>query len=234
MLKFISKGLCVIVTLFTISACEDNMLQRNAQSPDGKTFGGDGGRPGGFKQNPGESYPFPEIIETEFIPRYDLFEEFKCLTWKITWPEYDGDYSSQYIPTVLSLNNGELNSFNFLNNTDPENTFNSTMSLYYSQKVATTITMWDELDYTFGLEDSPEMETVFFAKSDYSLETIMVWVTKRPQLFENHWPNGFDTELDYSEGDIIQFQLSEAKLYGGIRIVSMTPRIIEVYLAVPN
>lgn len=71
--------------------------------------------------------------------------------------------------------------------------------------------------------------------SDEPLDNIIYWVTERPSLFETLWP-GFGAateEVDYSEGDFIQFALFSGH-YGGIRIVSMTPRIIEIYLAVPN
>ena len=66
-----------------------------------------------------------------------------------------------------------------------------------------------------------------------------VLVQNRPKLFVNNWPGGGENEVDYQEGDFIHFQLSNtslsvAELYGGIRIVSMSPRIVEVYLALPN
>jgi len=233
MFRIIFRVISIITTIFITSACDDNMLQRNSQATGATTLGGDG-RPGGLKPNPGESYRFPEIIETEFIPPYEFFAETKCLTWRITWPQYDSDYSSQYIPTVLSLNNGELNSFNFLNGTHPQNTHNSTISLYYHQEVKSANIMWDELDHSFDTDGYEEMLNVNFEESSVSLETLMDWVTKRPDLFKHHYPvASFYNELKYEEGDFIQFHITKAELYGGIRIVSMTPRIIEVYLAVP-
>jgi hypothetical protein len=90
--------------------------------------------------------------------------------------------------------------------------------------------MWENLDYA----DVSEMEVPFFVLSDQPLDNIIDWVTERPDLFELHWPGGGTNDLSYSEGDFIQFWLSDAGLYGGIRIVKMSPRIIEVYLAVPN
>ena len=90
--------------------------------------------------------------------------------------------------------------------------------------------LWAELDHA----DVLLMEMPFFVLSDQPLDNIKYWVTERPSLFEIHWPGGGDDELDYSEGDIIQFALVDSGFYGGIRIVSMSPRIIEVYLAVPN
>lgn len=207
-------------------------MQRNQQTVGGKTLGGGGhDGPGGFEENPDGRYPYPEIIEKEYIPPYDLFAEEKCLAWRITWPWYDDDFDSEKIPTVLSFNTGALNSINYLNNTSPGNTHNGTLSLYYNYKVESANTMWSELTYSFG---EPSMETVYFAKNDVSLETIMDWVTERPSLFEHHWPGSSYNDMEYEEGDFIQFELENANRYGGIRIVSMTPRIIEVYLAVPN
>jgi len=78
------------------------------------------------------------------------------------------------------------------------------------------------------------METVRFAKVDKSVSTIKYWVEERPDQFENYWPGSSDVELEYESGDFFMFELTDQKLYGGIRIVSMSPRIVEVYLAVLN
>jgi hypothetical protein len=230
MFQLVSKLMCIGIMAVAIVSCEDSLMQRNPPTVGGKTLG-DGRGPGDYKQNPGESYRFPEIIETEYIPRQNLFDEWKCLAWKITWPSYDSDYDSEMIPTVLSLNNSELNSINFLNNTHPQNTHNGTMSLYYNYKVESANTMWTELEYSLGAES---METVYFAKGDVSLADLMDWVQERPNLFNVYWPESSYNDLEYEEGDFIHFKLEDAERYGGIRIVSMTPRIIEVYLAVPN
>jgi hypothetical protein len=221
--------------LFAVS-CEDNGIQRNAQPIGGKTLGGRDDGAGGFKQNPGETYPYPEIIEREFIPPYDLFDGVKCLTWRITWPSYDSDYDYELIPTVLSLKSGGLNSFRYLNNSAPQLTYNSIMSLYYDSKVESTNSMWSELDHSFGPEASDEMQTVYFVKGSVPLDELMDWVQIRPSRFEINWPGvGIGNyEMEYEEGDFIHFWLSDSNQYGGIRIVSMAPRIIEVYLAVEH
>ena len=231
MLKSKIQVWCIVVTILTLAACEDNLLQRNQSTIGGKTLGDGRDGPGGFKQNPGETYPFPEIIETEFIPPYEFFDYRKCRTWKITWPAYDSDYDPDLIPSVLSLNNGELNSFNYLNSTSPENTYNSTISLYYGSRVESAGTMWDQLTYSFYGED---MESVTFAPYDLSVKSILHWVTERPKLFEVNWPGSTDHVLEYEEGDFILFKLGFAGQYGGVRIVSMTPRVIEVYVALPT
>lgn len=227
------KLFCAVVGMLvlTLAGCEDSLMQRNQQTVGGKTFGGGDEGPGGFTENPDGRYPFPEIIETEYIPSYDLFNETKCLAWRITWPAYDDDFDIDKIPTVLSVNNSALNSINYLNNTSPGNTHNGTFSLYFNDKVESANTMWTELTYSFGAES---METVYFAESDVPLKNIMDWVMERPSLFKSYWPESSYNDMEYGEGDFIQFKLEDAKLYGGIRIVSMTPRIIEVYLAVPN
>jgi hypothetical protein len=222
---------CLGMVILALAGCEDHLLQRDQPTFGGKTIGDGREGPGGFKQNPGETYPFPEIIETEFIPSYEFFDYRMCKAWRITWPLYDSDYDLDLIPSVLSLNNGELNSFNYLNNTSPENTYNSTLSLYYGSRVESAGVMWDQLTYSFDAED---MESVTFAEYDLSVKSIMHWVTERPKLFEVNWPGSTDNLLEYEEGDFILFKLGFAGHYGGVRIVSMTPRIIEVYLALPT
>ncbi len=226
----------VSILVMTLAGCEDNAFQRDHRSVGGKTIGGGGfDGPSDFENSNG-TYPYPKIIEREYIPSYEFFAYTKCLTWRIEWPEYDGSYDINQIPTVLSRHTGVLNSFNFLNNNSAQQTYNGTFSLYFENKVESANTMWNELDHSFGAGNN--MEGIYFAHSDQTLDNIKDWVTKRPSLFESYWPGSSDNELEYQEGDFIQFKLDNTlesqQLFGGIRIVSMTPRIIEVYLAVPN
>lgn len=231
----ISKVMCVSFALLSLSACEEQLIQRSPSTVGGKTIGGGGDRPGGFKGNPGESYTFPKVIYQEFVPSYEPFAEFKCRTWRIEWPWYDSDYDFNMIPTMLSVNTGELNSFNFLNNGEPQSTFNSTLSLHYGSRVESTSTMWDELDYTFNTPGDDAIEKVDFIKGNISVQALQNMSQNRPELFEDYWPDGIEEQkLNYQEGDFIHMWIGDRNLYGGIRIVSMTPRIIEVYLAVPN
>lgn len=214
--------------------CEESFMTRD-QHPvlEGKTFGGGSEGPGSYTDHPnGDRYPYPEIVDKVFIPPYDLFAGMKCLAWKITWPDYEGTADIDKIPTVFRTN-GALNSFYYLNNVDPQNTYDTKFSIYYDDKVTSSNVLWNELDYTFN---SPvgSMETVRFAKVDQPVSTIQYWVEERPQLFESNWPGSTDLELDYEEGDFFIYHLTSQNLYGGIRIVSLSPRIIEVYLAVPN
>jgi len=232
-LKLAVLYLISVMIMIFIAGCEENFMTRNPQTTFGKTFGGVDERPGGFTDHPsGDRYPYPHIIEKVYIPPYDLFSDKKCLAWRIEWPDYDDDADVDIIPTVFAMN-GALNSFYYLNNVDPENTYKTKFSICYDDKVVTSVEMWDELDYTFN-SPSEAMELVRFAKVDKTLDVIQFWVEERPDQFENYWPGVGETELDYVEGDFIMYQLTDQNLYGGIRIASMNPRIIEVYLAVPN
>ena len=163
----------------------------------------------------------------------------KSLTWRISWPEYAASADIGAIPTMFTLPIGALYSFNYLNSIDKENTYRTNFSLYYQDRVETAYTLWDELNIPLG--EGTSMVTTYFAKTDQPLSNIEDWVKERPSLFQSYWPGSSDDKLDYEEGDIILFWNSGENYqnpyddqYGGIRIVSMMPRIIEVYLAVPN
>ncbi len=231
MLHVIKKTTIGILFL-TAAACTDTMFDRGSQGITGAA-GERENRAIDSKAIPG-GYRYPTIIEREYISPHDAFSYYKCKAWRIEWPSYANSYDAGLIPTVLSVNNGALNSFNYLNSTSPLNTFNATMSLYYENKLESANSMWDELDHTF--DNASDMETVRFAKHTtvWPLNTIMYWVTERPKNFISFWPGIGEGELAYVEGDFIQFHLTEADLYGGVRIVKMSPRIIEVYLALPD
>lgn len=230
------KKATLVITLLMLSACVDSMLERGSQKVTDITDERNGHSGGDTEGIPPGAVRFPKIIEREYIPRYELFSHVKCRAWRIEWPSYSNSYDAGLIPTVLAVDNGALNSFKFLNGTSPSNTYNATMSLYYENTLESANNMWDELDHSFDDEAISEMESVQFAKHDteWPLSTIIDWVTERPTLFESYWPGIGDAEFTYAEGDFIQFKLTKANLYGGVRIVKMSPRIIEVYLAVPN
>lgn len=228
------RSLILIFFSVTVISCVENEQQF---SPRGKIASrtifnpNDRGGWEGIPESGGSwNYPYPDIIEREFIPSYPMFDDTKCLAWRITWPSYNASADDTKIPTVFATMNGALNSFNYLNNVSAANTHKTDFSLYYENKVNGSATMWAELDYA----DGALMEVPSFALSNQPLENIIDWVTERPDLFEFHWPGGGTPDLSYNEGDFIQFWFSKSGLYGGIRIVSMSPRIIEVYLAVPN
>ncbi len=225
---------CTVFILLVVISCDDSLMQRHPQELGAEIF--DDPNRGGIddEQNApgGHGYPYPDIIKREFIPKVRDFADFKCLAWRITWPWYDSDDGSGIIPTVFSRKTGALNSFDYLNATHFQNTYNGTMSLYYQNRLEGVNSLWDELDY--ALIGFNSIEPIIFVKSDWSLAEIIDRVTGRPKLFKSLWPGGGSSEIDYEEGDFFQFYLNTAELYGGVRIVSMSPRIIEVYLAIPN
>lgn len=239
MKKLDSLSAILLVACFAITGCYENYVSpattvsdKTINDPDRDFLIGvpDHDLPEGIRANDYWRYPYPNIIEREYIPPNDMFDHTKCLAWRITWPSYDASADDDMIPTVFTTSNGGLNSFDYLNNIHFSNTYKTDFSLYYGERVEASAAMWENLDYA----NASEMETPVFAYCEYSLSTVIDWVTERPTLFKSYWPNGYLNDLDYEEGDIIQFKLSKANLYGGIRIVQMNPRIIEVYLAVPN
>jgi hypothetical protein len=230
--KLINFGYMGLIFL-GLGACEDNLMQKYPPTVGAKIFDDTGRNTLDEEQNaPGNSYPYPDIIKREFIPTDRSFAHTKCFAWRITWPSYDSDDGSGMIPTVWSRKTGALNSFDYLNGTSPQNTYDGTISLHYQNKLEAVNSLWTELDYSFsGFEN---IEPVVMVKADWTLPEIIDRVTTRPGLFESLWPGGGSSEIDYEEGDFFLFYLYTPDLYGGVRIVSMSPRIIEVYLAVPN
>lgn len=227
--------IALFFVLFALSACDDHVVERSTQPLRGASAG-ETGHPDKKAPDPGSNFSFPEIIETEFIPTKQVHTAMKCRAWRITWPAYSNTYNGDFIPTILSLNNGELNSIHFLNNTDKQNTYNGTLSLYANQKVKSADTMWPDLIHAEGMFLNGIMETVVFAPGEISLDNLMYFVMESPGSFETLWPDdaAINYDLPYENGDFFYIWLSLQDLYGGVRIVSVSPRIIEVYLAVPN
>jgi hypothetical protein len=230
MKKLTSLVLCIVLVplCLMITNCGENYLTPSKTIGTRPSSNPGADLPEGIPESGNWNYPYPTIIKREYIPPNRFFVHTKCLAWRITWPAYNASADVNKIPTVFSPN-GALNSFNYLNSVDPQNTLNSVFSLYYDDKVEVSAGLWAELDYA----DVGQMEITYFVLSNQPLGNIIDWVTERPSLFESYWPGGGDNDLNYSEGDFIQYKLGD-DLYGGIRIVSMSPRIIEVYLAVPN
>jgi len=228
--------LSINFTALVLTGCMDQEIQRTPQPIGGKTIGHVDDRPGGFQQNPGESYPNPEIFYQEFVPPEPSLSEWRCHTWRITWPMYDSDFDQELIPTIFSIGSGNLNSLNFINNQSPHVTFKTTMSLHINRKIYSSSDMMLFLDY----EDFPfewENEDTYFKMGNVSLNDLTEWVQERPLAFKYNWPapeaRG-DTRMEYQEGDFIHFRMATPDHYGGIRIVSDSPRIIEVYLAIKD
>lgn len=223
----------ISVCLFTLCSCEEQAISRmEVTTPTSQVSTLEGGVKSG-----GQTLPAPSIIKQTFIPTYSPFSETKCHAWRITWPTYPAGTDPNLIPTVFTTSSGGLNSFHFLNNTSATTTYKTNFNLYNNAKVETANTLWTELKYTFdGLQN---METTRFYKSSYTVKTIEYMVKERPSLFESYFNNVQDvnnlyTEFTYQQGDIFLYKLEKQNRYGGVRIVSMTPRIIEVYLTEPN
>ncbi|MBO0930861.1 hypothetical protein [Fibrella aquatilis] len=230
-----------VVTVFAslmmaLCGCENSFIERQAPSAqaDGFRLNVPLEGPGGYVPIPG-GLPYPTITKQTFIPERELFAHTKCHTWRIEWPNYPVGTDPNKIPTVFTLSNGALNSFDYLNGQPASTTYKTHVNLYHNAQLEMARTMWDELTYNFGAGD--EMETVWFNKTNHSAKTIEGWVKDRPSLFEINWVDNNQEPPVYQQGDIFLFKVMKpmaANRYGGIRIVSMTPRIIEVYLAVPN
>ncbi|MEM9673118.1 MAG: hypothetical protein AAF992_11020 [Bacteroidota bacterium] len=187
--------------------------------------------PGGFTDQPG-GVPYPNIIEQTYIPDYDWFAHTKCIAWRIEWPAYDGSVNSDQIPSFFKTGNGALNSLEYLLSIDPVNKKKLNFSLYTDEKIEAA----NDIGELWPWPESIEAKSVYFGKIDMPVSTIEHWATERPSQFENYWEyvDSIEIEIDYQAGDFFIYHLSDENQYGGIRIVSMSPRIIEIYKAVPN
>ncbi|GAB3643332.1 hypothetical protein [Spirosoma arcticum] len=231
--------------LITVFGCEESSI--TLQEPTARTDRGFTNPPGGgdsFPEgNPSDKapspggLPYPTITKQTFIPDYDLWAQTKCHAWRIEWPNYPAGTDPNKIPTVFTLSNSALNSFDYLNGRPAITTYKTNFNLYHNAQIEMSETLWDELIYSFGAGE--EMESIWFNKVTISVKTLEHWVTERPALFESNWVDNNQEPPVYQQGDVFLFRLfgvtpADPDRYGGIRIVSMTPRIIEVYLAVPN
>jgi hypothetical protein len=180
---------------------------------------------------------YPTIQHVTYIPRDPANAHTKCLAWKISWPANQDMMAPDQIPTMFSYHNGALNSFKYLNAVDPMNTFNTTFSLYYENKFMTL----ENLDLIAQLTHFNKINhlyyhDVFIGKLNESPATVESWVKENPGILEtNVWNNISKVDhFEYQEGDMFIFHEQGYQHNGIVRIVSMQPRVIEVYLAVPN
>ncbi|WP_276372846.1 hypothetical protein [Chryseolinea sp. H1M3-3] len=228
----------VVLGSIIIGGCEDPALTRNPSAQLGTTIlhGNDEG-PGSYTDHPnGSRYAYPEIIFKEFIPKDDLYN-WKTLAWRITWPVYAPGADADKIPTLFSLN-GALNSFYYLNNVDPANTYKTVFSLYHDNKLTRPADLATELDFVATAPKGSMKEAWFvYDKWNTPLDHIQHMVEQAPGGFQWNYYDEMTGEIAYNAGDYFKFRLDqpgEPTRWGGIRIVSMTPRIIEVYVAVPQ
>ncbi|MEQ9442922.1 MAG: hypothetical protein RIG62_28040 [Cyclobacteriaceae bacterium] len=187
-------------------------------------------QPGDFTGQPG-GQPYPTIIKQVYPVDIANYQE--CLAWRIEWPDYPAGVDPDMIPSFFATSTGTLNSLNFMNGTHPVNKKKLNFTLFTDEKIASANEVTDLWDW-----QGPSAEAVYFAKIKKTAEQIEAWVATRPSNFENYWSQAkyLGTEAYYEKGDFFIFQLPGQSpiRYGGIRIVSESPRIMEVYLAVPN
>ena len=88
-----------------------------------------------------------------------------------------------------------------------------------------------------GLGQFGPENDINFKKYDMTPQGIEILVTQQPSHFSTYYVDSENSveEPEYEEGDFFLFKIESNPIrYGGIRIVSESPRIIEVYLAVVN
>lgn len=226
--SFRKLSLSLVIGMFLLLAsCYDEEVNLN------KTAAPSREAPGDYADQPGSgTVVYPSILKQTFIPDYERFAHTKCIAWRIEWPVYGGGMDPDQIPTFFATSKGSLNSFDYLQSVDPANKQKVNFSLYLDSKVeaATNISNLWALGEVLNVQD------VRFRKLGLTPSEIEFFATERPSLFEDYWEYAESSvfEADYQEGDFFLYQLLSDQLFGGIRIVSDSPRIIEVYLAVPN
>ena len=190
------------------------------------------GGPGGKVVNPGGGeYAYPKIIRRTYVPEYEPWANTRCQAIRIEWPLYEEEVDSEMIPDLLATATRSLYTFNYVES-DPVLKANLDFSLYRENKLQipyNTAGLYPLGGYTG--------EYPSFVKHNIGRETIEHWVTERPSQFESYYKNSKDPktdEVDYQEGDFFLMYLDKKNRYGGVRIVSESPRIIEVYIAEPN
>lgn len=237
-MKNIRFVVTAVVAVLTLGGCEDLSMTKNPSTPIDVTTLPDYEGPGSYADHPnGDRYAYPAIIFKEYIPRDDLYD-WKTFAWRITWPEYAPDADAGKIPTLFSLN-GALNSFDYLNSVDPGNTYKTVFSLYYENKLTRSANLAGELDFVAMAPKGSMTETWFnFDEWNIPLDFIQWMVEQAPGGFHWNYDEDMAGEVEYNEGDFFFIMLDqptgEPTRWGGIRIVSMTPRVIEVYVAVPQ
>ncbi len=221
--------------LMALCSCEEQSITRQEPTTATSQASARQSGEGGIIKSGGQPLPSPTVIEQTYVPTNEFFADFRCRTWRITWPTYPAGTNPNLIPTMFSVTNGTPYSFNFLNKTEAANTYKMDFNLYHNNNLASVYDMWSELIHV--VDAGEKKEQAYFTKSMHTAAQVETWVKGRPDLFKHYYDytNDNTTEIEnYQKGDIYLFELINKKRYGGVRIVSMTPRIIEVYLAEPN
>lgn len=185
----------------------------------------------GDKAIPLGGLPYPKIIRRTYIPEYDPFANTRCQAIRIEWPLYEADVDPEMIPDLLTTATRSLYTFNYVES-DPVIKASLDFSLYRENKLQIP-------NNTPGLYPLGGYTGEFprFVKHNIGKETIKHWATERPSHFEYYYKNSKEPktdEVDYQAGDFFLMYLDKKNRYGGVRIVSESPRIIEVYIAEPN
>lgn len=226
-MKNVQRGTILLLMALTVvfTACQEEEISNL-----GKTNRPPQGDADDFANQP-SGVPYPEIIEQYYLANLTHYQG--CRAWSIEWPEYANDVDPDMVPTFFATSTGHLNSLNYLLNASSFKRNKATFSLYADQKIEAATEVSDLWDWT-GIG----AEAVYFRKINKTADQIQKWVTTRPSNFENYWNDAgnIETTIEYQVGDFFIFQLPGQSpiRYGGIRVLSSSPRIIEAYLAIPN
>jgi hypothetical protein len=177
------------------------------------------GSPTDIQQNPGAQQQLPtvKVIKQEFT---------HAKGWRITWN--GGIVSSDNwtkIQSIFSTVTGSVNSIHFLNNTSWENTDNADFMLYSGDLTATS-----EISQ---LTKKSALHATTFKLTSMKVNELEDAAKNNPNLFGTIYALAFDqattTKPDYKAGQIYVFKTARASAkYGAVRVVSMSPRVIEV------
>ncbi len=230
-LKSTVFNLSLAVLFLMNSSCEQEQIIKH-QSVTTNT-GINHRQPNGFTDLPlGGRYPYPDIIKRDYSTPEDEPFHSKCFAYRITWPDYDGGFDVTKIPTMFSAN-GALNSFYFLNNVGVKTSLNTLFSIFHENKIKRSIDMGSYIDHILNAAEG-SMDTLLFLfdkDKDIPIDHLETTVKTTPSAFLYWWGKyGIPVEeLEYAVGDVIFYRLANKHVYGAIRIVSMSPRIIEIY-----
>ncbi|WP_232325937.1 hypothetical protein [Spirosoma montaniterrae] len=147
-MKVVRVSIAFSLLLMALSGCEERFIQRQdlTARADGFVPNTPPEGPGGYKDSPGgQPLPYPTITKQTFVPEDSKYAQLKTLTWRIEWPNYPGGTDQNKIPTVFTLSNGVLNSFDFLNSRPAATTYKTNFNLYHNTKLETSTTLLDEM-----------------------------------------------------------------------------------------
>jgi len=230
-MKYVKNVTLFMITglLLAFTACEEDVesLGRND-----KTMTVRPGGPGDKVIIP-DGLPYPDVDEKIFTSSSRLHNNYRCRTWRITWPNYDQDVDPDEIHNYFAISNSTLYSFNYIMSIDPAEKQKLTLALYNHNRVISSRSSGE----LWGADEERTKKLQLIKHNEY-IPDIENLVTARPDLFQDKWEElngkGIGHDFVYEEGDFFMFAIPHLNRYGGIRIVSMSPRTIEVYYAEPT